>query len=56
MVHLELVFHLVIVVGAKEDGDEGKPDDAGGIHGESNVFRFVEILRDFPRFEGVYCT
>ena len=29
--------HLVVVVGAEEDGDEGQPDDAGGVHGEPDV-------------------
>ena len=35
--HLEIKYHLVIVVGAKEYRDEGQPDDAGGVHCEPNI-------------------
>lgn len=45
--------YLVIVIRSKVDGDESEPHDAGGVHGESNVFGFVEIFRYFTRFEGV---
>jgi hypothetical protein len=36
--------YLVVVVGAKEDGDEGEPDDAGGVHREPDVLGLVEIF------------
>lgn len=29
---------------------EGQPDNAGGIHGETDPFGFIEILRDIPGF------
>jgi hypothetical protein len=36
--------YLVVVVGAKEDGDEGEPDDAGGVHREPDVLGLVEVF------------
>ena len=35
--HLEIRYHLVIVVGTKEYWDEGQPDNAGGVHCEPNI-------------------
>ena len=35
---------LVIVVGPEEDGYEGEPDDAGGVHREPDVLGLVEVL------------
>ena len=29
---LFMLTNLVVVLGAKEDGDEGEPDDAGAVH------------------------
>lgn len=34
------------VVGAEVDGHKSQPDDAGGVHGEGDVLRLVEISRD----------
>ena len=45
--------YLVIVLGAKEDGDEGEPDDAGAVHGEADVLGLVEVLGDLARLEGI---
>ncbi len=46
-------MNLVIVVSSKIDGDKGEPDDAGAVHGETDIFGLVEIFGYFPRFEGV---
>jgi len=35
------------------DGDEGEPNDAGGVHGESNVLGLIERFWDLPRENGV---
>ena len=42
-----------LVVGAKVDGHEGQPDDAGGVHGEGDVLGLVEVSRHVARLEGV---
>ena len=36
-----------------ENGLEGEPDDAGGVHGESDELGLVEVLGALPRLEGV---
>ena len=40
---------LVIVVGPEEDGYEGEPDDAGGVHREPDVLGLVEIGWNFSK-------
>ena len=42
--------NLIIVVCSKEYWNKRQPDDACGVHGESDVFRFVEILWNFPKY------
>lgn len=42
-----------LVVAAKVDWHKRQPDDTCGIHGEGNVFGFVEVCRDIASFEGV---
>lgn len=39
------------VIGAKVDGNEGQPDNAGGVHGEGNVLRLIEISRNVTGLE-----
>ena len=39
---------LIVVVGPEEDGYEGQPDDARGVHGEPDVLGLVEVFRNFP--------
>jgi len=41
-------------VSAEVDGYERQPDDARRIHGEPNVLRFVEILRNLPRLDRIH--
>jgi len=36
-----------------EDGLEGQPDDAGGVHGEADELGLVEVLWTFPGLEGI---
>jgi len=38
---------------AKEDGDEGEPDDAGCVHSKSNGFGFVEGLWHATCLDGI---
>lgn len=38
---------------AEEDGHEGQPHDAGGVHGEADGLGFVEGLGDASAFDGV---
>lgn len=45
--------YLVVVVGAKVDGNKGEPHDAGAVHGESDILGLVKVLRDLAGFEGV---
>jgi hypothetical protein len=40
----KLMNYLVIMVGAEEDGHEGQPDDAGGVHREPDVLGLVKIF------------
>lgn len=46
--------HLETISGAKEEGHKCEPDDAGGVHGESDEFGFVEILGDLACFDRVH--
>ena len=36
-----------------ENGKKGQPNDAGGVHGESNKLGLVEVLRALPGLEGI---
>lgn len=36
-----------------ENGKKRQPNDAGGVHGESDKLGFVEILRALPGLEGI---
>ena len=47
--HLE-----VALVGAEVDGHESEPDDAGGVHGEGDVLRLVEVGGDAACLERVH--
>jgi len=42
------------VVGAEVDGNEAEPDDARRVHGEADVSRLVEVLRDLARLDRVH--
>lgn len=44
---------LIIISSSKENRNESEPDDAGAVHGESDVLRLVEVLRNFSGLEGV---
>jgi hypothetical protein len=46
-------LYLVVVLSAEKYWNEREPDDASAVHGESNVFGLVEVLRDLSRFERV---
>jgi len=48
------VTDLEGVVRAEVDGYEAEPDDTRGVHGESDVSRLVEILRDLACLDGVH--
>ncbi len=48
------MHYLVRVAGAKVEGHECEPDDAGGVHGESDELCFVEVFRYFSRLDGVH--
>ena len=36
-----------------EDGQEGKPDNAGGVHGEANELGLIEVLWTLPGLESI---
>lgn len=36
-----------------EDGEKRQPNDAGGVHGESDKLGLIEILRALPGLEGI---
>jgi DhnA family fructose-bisphosphate aldolase class Ia len=38
-----------------EYGEEGQPDDAGGVHGEANELGLVEVLWTLPGLESIPC-
>ena len=52
----QLLCYLKAVSGAEVERDEGKPDDAGGVHGETDELALVEVLRNLPRLDGVQCA
>jgi len=39
---------------AEVDRHEAEPDDTRRVHGETDVTRFVEVLRDLTRLDGVH--
>lgn len=45
--------YLEIVIGPEKDGHECQPDDASGVHSETDMLGFIEILGYFPRLESV---
>lgn len=47
-------LRLMGVAGAKVDRHEGKPDDARGIHGETDELALVEVLRYPARLHRVH--
>ena len=48
------VYPYPVVTGRDvEDRKEGQPDDAGGVHGESDELGLVEVLRALPGLESV---
>ena len=51
-----LVLYLIRVAGAEVERDEGEPDDAGGVHGEPDELRLVEVLGNLPGLNGVDCA
>ena len=54
--HFSISAHLMRVGGAEVEGDEGEPDDAGGVHREPDELRLIEVLRHLPRLDGVDCA
>ena len=42
--------------GAKEDGDEGQPDDAGCVHGETDGLRLIKRLWNTSTLHCVHRT
>lgn len=44
-------LYFVVIASTEIDGYRSKEYDACGVHSESNIFRLVEIFRNFPRFE-----
>ena len=53
VVGAHLVLYLIRVAGAEVERDEGEPDDAGGVHGEPDKLRLVEVLGHLPGLDGV---
>ena len=41
------------MVSPEEYRDEGQPDDAGGVHGEPDVFCFIEVWWNLPGLDSV---
>ncbi len=48
------MHYLVRVARAKVEWHEGEPDDAGGVHGETDELRLVEVFRYFSRLDRVH--
>ena len=44
------------VCSSEVEGDEGQPYDAGGVHGEPDELRLIEVLRHLPGLDGVDCA
>ena len=42
-------YYLKGIAGAKINGHESQPNDAGGVHGKTNEFGLVEIFRDLKK-------
>ena len=51
--HFSISAHLMRVGGAEVEGDEGEPDDAGGVHREPDELGLVEVLRNLPGLDSV---
>ena len=51
--HFSISAHLMRVGGAEVEGDEGEPDDAGGVHREPDELGLVEVLRHLPGLDSV---
>ncbi len=47
------LFYLIIVSSSEEYWNKSQPDDAGAVHGESDVLCLVEVFRNFSRLESV---
>ena len=54
--HCSISIYLVRVCCTKVEGDEGEPDDAGGVHREPDKLRLIEVLGDLPGLDGVDCA
>ena len=46
--------HRVIMIGPKEYWYEGKPHNAGGVHGEPNVLGLVEVWWNLPGLDCIH--
>lgn len=44
------------MVGSKEDWDKSQPDNAGGVHCETNVLCLIEVGRNLPGLDGIDCA
>ena len=56
VVGAHLVLYLIRVAGAEVERDEGEPDDAGGVHGEPDKLRLVEVFGNLSGLDGVDCA
>ena len=45
--------YLVVVSRSEEDWNESQPNNARAVHREADIFRFIEVLGNFSRFESV---
>lgn len=45
--------YFIYIPGSKVDGDKCKPDDTSCVHGKSNEFRFIKVLRNFSSLYGI---
>lgn len=50
------IYLLCWLWGPKEDGDEGEPHNAGGVHGESDGLCLVERLGNPSGLDGINCA
>ena len=51
-----IIHHRVVVVSSEKYRNERQPYDAGGVHGEANIFSFIEVWGNFPGLDSVDCT
>ena len=54
--HPRNISNLMRVCCSEVERDKCQPDDAGGVHCESDVLGFVEVFRYFSGFYGIKCT